>query len=144
MCCSPFFILQFVFYSNGRALLQLLVKWTPPRMFSKEFFKILRTGPLQSTIKTAVAMTEAALHRCSYKKVFWKYPANLQVKKPCRSVISVTLQNNFTEIKLRYGCSPVNLLHIFRAPFPKNTYGGLLLQWASLSSLPSHWEPIHR
>ena len=29
--------------------------------------------------------------------------------------------------KLRYGCSPVNLLHIFRTPFPKNTSGGLLL-----------------
>ena len=25
-------------------------------------------------------------------------------------------------------CSPVNLLHIFRTPFPKNTSGGLLLQ----------------
>ena len=31
------------------------------------------------------------------------------------------------EIALRYGCSPVNLLLIFRAPFPKNTSGRLLL-----------------
>ena len=28
----------------------------------------------------------------------------------------------------RYGCSPVNLLHIFRTPFHKNTYVGLLLK----------------
>ena len=28
---------------------------------------------------------------------------------------------------LRHGCSPVNLLHVFRTPFYKNTYGGLLL-----------------
>ena len=28
-----------------------------------------------------------------------------------------TLQSNFTEIALRHGCSPVNLLYIFRAPF---------------------------
>ena len=28
---------------------------------------------------------------------------------------------------LRHGCSPVNLLHIFRTPFRKNNYGGLLL-----------------
>ena len=28
---------------------------------------------------------------------------------------------------IRHGCSPVNLLHIFRTPFPKNTSGGLLL-----------------
>ena len=36
-------------------------------------------------------------------------------------------QSNFIEITLHHGCSPVNLLHIFRTPFPKNTYGGLLL-----------------
>ena len=46
---------------------------------------------------------------------------------PCRSVISIKLQNNFIEITLRHGCSPVNLLHVVRAPFPKNTPGGLLL-----------------
>ena len=34
---------------------------------------------------------------------------------------------NFIEIALRHGCSPVNLLHIFRTPFPKNTSGWLLL-----------------
>ena len=28
---------------------------------------------------------------------------------------------------LRHACSPVNLLHIFRTPFPKNTSGWLLL-----------------
>ena len=33
---------------------------------------------------------------------------------------------NFIEIALRHGCSPVNLLHIFRTPFPKNTSGWLL------------------
>ena len=37
------------------------------------------------------------------------------------------LQSNFIEITLRHGCSPVNLLQIFRAPFPKNTSRGLLL-----------------
>ena len=30
------------------------------------------------------------------------------------------------EITLRYGCSPVNLLHIFRTPFFKDTSGRLL------------------
>ena len=34
---------------------------------------------------------------------------------------------NFIEITLRYGCSPVNLLHIFRTLFPRNTSGWLLL-----------------
>ena len=33
---------------------------------------------------------------------------------PYRSMISIKLRRNFTEIVLRHGCSPVNLLHIFR------------------------------
>ena len=46
---------------------------------------------------------------------------------PCRSVISIKLQSIFIEIALRHGCSPVNLLHILRTPFPRNTSGWLLL-----------------
>ena len=34
----------------------------------------------------------------------------------------VALQSYF-----RHGCSPVNLLHIFRTPFSNNTSGGLFL-----------------
>ena len=39
----------------------------------------------------------------------------------------IKLLCNFIEITLRHGCSPVNLLHIFRTPFSKNTSGCLLL-----------------
>ena len=39
------------------------------------------------------------------------------------------LQSNFIEIALLYGCSPVNLLHIFRTPFPKNTSERVLLHF---------------
>ena len=46
---------------------------------------------------------------------------------PCQSAISIKLLSNFIEITLRRGCFPVNLLHIFRTPFPKNTSGWLLL-----------------
>ena len=46
---------------------------------------------------------------------------------PCQSVISIKLPSNSIKITLRHGCSPVNLLHIFRTPFPKNTSGRLLL-----------------
>ena len=35
---------------------------------------------------------------------------------------------NFIEIALRYGCSPVNLSHVFKLPFPKNSSGRLLLK----------------
>ena len=44
-----------------------------------------------------------------------------------RSVISIKLQSNSIEITLWYGCSPVNMIHIFRTHFPKNIFGGLHL-----------------
>ena len=48
-------------------------------------------------------------------------------KHPCRSAISIKLLCNFIETAFRHGCSLVNLLHIFRTPFLKNTSGWLLL-----------------
>ena len=36
--------------------------------------------------------------------------------------------SNFIEITLRHGCSPINLLHIFRTSFPKSASGRLLLK----------------
>ena len=45
-------------------------------------------------------------------------------------------------IALRHGCSPVNLLHIFRAPFPRNTSGWLLLVF-SLSCILSYKDRIY-
>ena len=47
---------------------------------------------------------------------------------PRWSVISVMLQSNFIKIALRHECFPVNLLHIFRTSFPRNTSGWLLLK----------------
>ena len=69
--------------------------------------------------------TEAAVQRCSFEKVFSKYAANLQKNTHAEAL---KLQSNFIEIALRHGCSPVNLLYIFRTPFPKNTSRWLLLK----------------
>ena len=53
---------------------------------------------------------------------------------PFRSVISIKLQSNFTEIALRHGCSPANLLHIFITPFPMNTIlGGCFIKLSTLT-----------
>ena len=46
-------------------------------------------------------------------KVCSKFTGN----NPCRSVISIKLLCNFTEITLRNEGSPGDLLHIFRTPF---------------------------
>ena len=39
---------------------------------------------------------------------------------------------NKVEIILRHGRTPVNLLHIFRTPFPKNTSERLLLKYENI------------
>ena len=57
-------------------------------------------------------------------KIFSKFTR----EHPCRSTISIKLQSNFIEIALRHGCSPVNLLHIFRTPFQQNISEWLLLR----------------
>ena len=38
-------------------------------------------------------------------------------ENPCRSVVAINLLCNFIEIALQHRSFPVNLLHIFRAPF---------------------------
>ena len=45
----------------------------------------------------------------------------------CRKIYRRTFMLNFIEITLWHRCSPVNLLHIFRTRFPKNTSRWLLL-----------------
>ena len=74
------------------------------------------------------------------KKCYVKYINNSIQKQPPRgvlrfkftgehvywSVISINLQSNFMNVFgwvwVRHGCSPVNFLHIFRTPLPKNTW----------------------
>ena len=53
---------------------------------------------------------------------------------------------NFIEIALRHECSPVNLTHIFRTPFPKNTFEGLLLDFKKITEhemMLSSGKPFH-
>ena len=51
-------------------------------------------------------------------KVFLKIIIKFTEEHPCRSVISIKFASNVTEITLWHGCSPVNMLHIFRTSFP--------------------------
>ena len=61
-------------------------------------------------------------------KGFLKICSKFTGEHACRSAMSIKLLCSFIEIALRHGCSPVNLLHIFRTPFLKNTSGRLLLK----------------
>ena len=84
------------------------------------------------------------------EKVVPKICSKFTGEHPCRSMISINLHWNFTETALRHGCSSVNLLHIFRTPFFKNTSGRLLLIYESIGScsieksfLPRSFEIMH-
>ena len=78
--------------------------------------------PCQISCKTfrsshpEVLLEKGVLKICS--KFTWEHP--------CRSVISIKLQSNFIEITFRHGCSPVNLLHIFRHLLLRTPLGGCL------------------
>ena len=69
----------------------------------------------------------SSLAEVFFVKVVLKICSKFTGEHPYRSVISIKLLCNFIEITPRYGCSPVNLMHIFRSPFSKNTCGWLLL-----------------
>ena len=72
---------------------------------------------------------EVFLRKCT--KICSKFTG----EHPCQSVISIKVKSNFTEIALRHGCSPVNLLHIFRTPFLRNTSVWLLLWYWIISEI---------
>ena len=61
-----------------------------------------------------------------------KICSNYPKEQQCQSV-----QSNLIEITLRYEWTLVNLLPFFRKPFPRNTFGGLLLKRLILSKILS-------
>ena len=85
-----------------------------------------------------LAMTKCGFSRMcrsSHPEVFLingilKICSKFTGKHPCE--VWFQLLCHFIEIALRHGHSPVNLLHIFRIPFPKNISGWLRLVCVSL------------
>ena len=75
---------------------------------------------------------EAALQRC--------------LRKRCSENMQLIYTRTPVKITRRHGCSPVNLLDIFKTPFYKNAYGGLLLTLIShiFLVLFSHFKAISR
>ena len=69
------------------------------------------------------------------RKGFLKICSKVTGEHPCQCVISIKLGWNFIEIAVRYRCSPVNLLHIFRTRFSRNTPGRLLLFFIRLKRI---------
>ena len=64
------------------------------------------------------------------------------VLKICSKFTGDPWRSNFIEITLWHGCFPVNLPHIFRTSFPRNTSGWLLLRpvFSCTSTIPTYLE----
>ena len=72
-------------------------------------------------------MSSSSVHpEVFLKKGVLKICSKFTGERPWQSVISIKLQSNFIEIALWRWCSHVNLLHIFRTSFLKNTSGRML------------------
>ena len=61
------------------------------------------------------------------KKVFLKLCSKFTGEHPCRSGTSMKLQSNLLKLHFGMRVFAVNLLYIFRTPFPKNSSGWLLV-----------------
>ena len=85
-------------------------------MFRYEYSKVFRNSYFAEHLQK---LTSEVFLRKTFLKICSEFTREL----PCQSV-----QSKFIKIALRHGCSPVNLMHIFRALFPKNTSGWLLLE----------------
>ena len=113
--------------SQSQSESDLLKKRLWHRYFPVNLAKFLRTPFLQ---KTSGRLQKYGSHQNHFRgALFKRCCGNLQKfigQNPSRRLISIKLQSNFIKITLRHECS-VNLLDIFRLPFPKNNSGGLLL-----------------
>ena len=95
---------------------------------------------LQEDHRARISFMILCIFRYSLPEVFLvkgvvKIRSKFTGEYPCRSAVSIKLLCNFIQIALRHWCSPVNLLHIFRTSFNKNTYGGLLMYFWILALL---------
>ena len=87
------------------------------------------------------------LRTCTGRNVkkTWKSRGAANFQENIHAEVGFQQSCNFIGIALRHGCSRVNLLHIFRTPFPRNTSGWLLLSYyLSPFSFPSQIKQVHK
>ena len=84
----------------------------------------MSSDPRSNTTTISPNLPLKGTHRSSRPEVFLgkdvlRIFSKFTGEHPCRSTISIKLLCNFIEIALRHGCSPVNLLPIFKNTFSK-------------------------
>ena len=80
--------------------------------------------------------------RIILKDTFQKQPSRSILRKNCSKICRTPTPKCDIEIELRHGYSPVNLLHFFRTPFPKNTCGRQLLAFPNLRQFLATKSPL--
>ena len=101
-------------YQNYFRKKNLFLKYLNKRRKRKDIVETKRV--LNKTTTEVNSILQKQPPKGVLKKVVLKMCSKFTGEHPCRSVIT-----------LRQRCSPVNLLHIFRTPFTKNTSGWLPL-----------------
>ena len=102
-------IFQYIWTNHLGSCLKLsLIFLRAVRSDSYTAFEIWFTGRNSRSSRSEVFLVKSLLKICS------KFTG----EHPCRSVTSLKLLCNFIDIALPHRCSSVNLLHIFRTPFP--------------------------
>ena len=91
---------------------------------SHVYYKIVslkNAAKIEAMVSNVQKQPSGGVYRKGYSENMWQIYRRKSIPKS---------DFNFIEITLRHGWSPVNLLHIFKAPFSKNTSGGMLLNFA--------------
>ena len=84
-------------------------------------FRVPAKGKMKSLNVICFPMFRSSRPGVFLGKGVQKTSSKFAGEHPFRSLISIKLQSDFIEMTLQNGRSPVNLLHIFRTAFPKNT-----------------------
>ena len=94
-------------------MVYLILLWT--YLFAVLFLMFVCNLLHNSSIIASFTSVKAAL---LLNAIYWNTNVNTLFahKQSCNAT--------FIEIRHRHGCSPVNLLHCFKTPFPKNNSGG--------------------
>ena len=108
-----------MWYKNGVIAFFLFSLFLSYDLFTLVLVKVLKMKWKRSGLKRKIIMARSSRPEVFLGKVVLKICSKFTEEYPCRSVISIKLKSNFIEITLWHGCSPVNLLHIFRTPFLK-------------------------
>ena len=109
--------------------------------------RILKTMEKKYKIEYTVKLVQYMKLRSSHPEVFLekgvlKICSKFTGKRPCQSAVSIKFLCKFIAIALWHWCSPVNLLHIFRTPFLKNTSGRLFLETFVTYFIWKYWMPV--